>query len=222
MGESTHDVDLIPCVRAAVAGDERALERVLAAIYAPIVSFLYRRFDREREAEELARDLAQESLVHVAMGLGKCRAETTKEFFAWTFTIARNVGRDLLRARGEELKMLRFAAEVEEIASVADPGHGQSDAGGEDAIARALSAIVTEATEALPEATVRLLWIRLVEDGSWSEVAHRLGTTAAGAKRRFQRAQATLRTRVLRLIDELPEPERSRVRVRLVQAQDDN
>ena len=220
MGEHTRDVELIAWTRAAAAGDERALERLLAAIYAPVVGFLYRRFDREREAEELARDLAQETLVHVAMGIGRCRAQTTPEFLAWAFEIARNVGRDLLRARGEELRMLRFAAEVEEISLVADPGVGQSPDGAGDATARALSEIVSGVTEVLPDATLRLLWIRLVEDGTWSEVADRLGTTAAGAKRRFQRAQATLRRKVLCLIEALPEPERSRLRARLVRSEE--
>ena len=71
--------------------------------------------------------------------------------------------------------------------------------------------LAVEAYGQTPPATADLLWSRLVAGAEWEEVAQEFGTTAAGAKRRFQRATARLRRMIERRLSELDEGERGLV-----------
>lgn len=198
--------------------DEAALERLLAELFPKLVRFLFRRFDYEPDAEELVKDLAQDALVHIATGIGECRATTDAQFLAWCFTIARNVAFDYLRAMRDEFAALRFVVDLENLAGQASFCEWEA-AGVEQAPAeRTLFSILDAATDVLSETTAELLWHRLIEGATWQEIGERFGTSAAGAKRRYQRAQASLRREVLRRADTLPDTERTHLRARLMRA----
>lgn len=63
--------------------------------------------------------------------------------------------------------------------------------------------------KSLPAELQSLLELRVLQGATWTEVGNSLGTTAAGAKRRFQRAQVTLRQELLQRVEKLPARKRA-------------
>jgi hypothetical protein len=62
---------------------------------------------------------------------------------------------------------------------------------------QALYAVTVDALTRLSDQTLYVVWARAVLGASWREIAVDVGTTAAGAKRRFQRAQSRVRRDVI-------------------------
>jgi RNA polymerase sigma-70 factor (ECF subfamily) len=91
-------------VRAAAAGDERALEDLVRSYQAPVWRFL-----RHLVGDAaLAEDVAQEAFVRMYQRLGTFRFQA--KFSTWLFQIARNAGVDALRKRSRHLRLVEEAA----------------------------------------------------------------------------------------------------------------
>lgn len=203
-----HNADLIGLLNGAQAGSNQALEDLLTRLHVAVLSFVRRRFDDQRDAEAFAQDVASEALIRVAEGYRSCQATTDRQLMAWTLTIARNVGLDIVRSR-----LVRVGALValphddprNEIPSPANRRDERSPA--EDLLFH----IMQEAHDRLPDSAQDLLWIRFVEGAEWAEVGSELGISSSSAKRRWQRMQARLRREILAGIHDLPKPERDRV-----------
>lgn len=88
-------------------------------------------------------------------------------------------------------------------------------------IDRALGRLLLEAQSVLSEGTQEVIRRRLIYSESWEEAGRAAGTTAGGAKRRWQRAQERLRREVLQRARALPEQMRREVLRRLGVAEDD-
>lgn len=207
-GTSEDPPSLAELGRLAQAGCAPALDSLLRAIERPLYRYLVCRVMAAPDAEDLAHDLCQETLIRVAAALGRCTFTSDGRLLAWLFTIARNVLLDHMReVRGRA----EVRGELYWARSVAPGPLPGSDAPRPDL----LETLAAEALAAVPEPTADLLRLRLMGGQSWKKVADTLGIAETAAKRRFQRAQSTLRRRILARIDSLPADARAVFRRRL-------
>jgi RNA polymerase sigma-70 factor (ECF subfamily) len=183
--------------RLAREGCTRALDTLLRRVEPPLFRFLVSRVAAAPDAEDLARDLCQEALIRATTSIGRCTFASDGRVLAWVLTIGRNVLLDHLRqAHGR--------AEVRGEAYWEGTEAAGQLPGEEVAPPRLLETFAAEALRDVPETTAELLRLRLVGGRSWKEVAHALGIAETAAKRRFQRAQAALRRRILARLNALP------------------
>jgi RNA polymerase sigma-70 factor (ECF subfamily) len=90
-------------VRAAAAGNTRALEELVRAYQAPVWRFLRHLLGDD----ELAEDVAQEAFVRMYRRLPGF--EYRSKFSTWLFQIARNAGLDAARGRTRHLRLMASA-----------------------------------------------------------------------------------------------------------------
>jgi RNA polymerase sigma-70 factor (ECF subfamily) len=183
--------------RQAQAGCARALDRLLRQVEGPVYRYLVGRLRAAPDAEDLARDLCQDTLIRAVAAIPRSTFASDGRLLAWGLTIARNVLLDHLRqARGRgEVRGEEHWGRVEAAGLL--PGE-------EPAPPRLLETLAAEALAEVPETTAELLRLRLVGGRTWKEVADVLELTESAAKRRFQRAQAALRRKILARIDAPP------------------
>jgi RNA polymerase sigma factor (sigma-70 family) len=204
--DPTSEDVLVPLLRRARAGDERARERLLAALHVPMRDYVAARTRSTPDGGDLADDVAQEALIRIATRLGSCRATTDRQLFKWALTVARSRLLDHLRRHGDGW--------VERIGDhdVAAPLDAKESLAPASATFRGvLQWVVRE----LPPSTQALLELRVENGEPWAEVARVLRTTTAGAKRRYQRAQARLRHAVEQRVAGLPPRSRAELEERL-------
>ena len=197
---------LAELARRAAAGDGAALDGLLRAVQDRVERYLAGRLAARPDGHDLAGDLRQEVLIRAAGAVGRCRFESDARLVAWVLTIARRVLVDHVRAERARREVLpdRALELMAEEASLARWRGGAHELGPGEL----LETLAARALGALPERTRELLRLRVQLGWTWKEVGRALGTTEAGAKRRYQRAQAALRTRFLALLDALPPAER--------------
>lgn len=227
---SAHDrspVPLLPLVRAAVAGDTAALERLLVETFTPTRRFLERRYGGRREAAAFIDDVMQETLIRVADHLTECSAAGEPGVRNWVLSIADNAARDELR-RGAVRITSRTVEMDLEAAGARQALHAWQNAMAEesddrdDKVDRALRTLACRAQDELPELTVAIIWHRLAEGAPWECVAAELrarepNLTAKAVKNRYQRALARLARIVRECVATLPAPEREALEAWLAQ-----
>lgn len=184
------------------------MDRLLRQVEAPVYRYLVGHLRAAPDAEDLARDLCQETLIRAMAALPRSTFASDGRLISWALTIARNVLLDHLRqARGRgEVRGDDHWARVE--SGVPLPGENPPPP-------RLLELLAAEALAEASEATAKMLRLRLVEGRTWKEVAAVLGIAESAAKRRFQRAQAALRRKILARVDALPCDSRSAAARRL-------
>lgn len=187
----TSQNDLVALASAASDGCEQALERLLAEVHIYVSRWCGAWLSRI--GEDAARETAQEALVRIAKGIGTCRADRDEALLAWCRAVARHAALDRLREHRREWEVRAFAEEFGEAAD------GMEEPGWSPAVA-ALLDVMEEALSAEADSVHALLWHRVVQRDSWAEVAQALGLTAAGAKRRYQRAVARIRRKAVRVL----------------------
>jgi RNA polymerase sigma factor (sigma-70 family) len=190
------------------AAADAALRRLIERLYPLAERFIARRLTRFRDADDIAADVAQESMVRVATAITTCRATTDRELVAWTLVTTQRTSVDMFRSPSSGLAARSLAVDLDE-----DLDGEREDEDAEDDVSprRTLLRLASRAYDAVESSTAELLWWRLIRDAEWSEVAEQMATTPAGAKRRYQRAQAALRRAVLESISRLPSDERDAV-----------
>ena len=157
--------------------------------------------------EDTLDDLAQESLIKVARGLGGCTAINDGMLLEWARTVAMNVGTDYLRGMRDEWDQREFLDGIEELVD-GDEWEREIEVTGRDIMLRILADVHTAETEDAQE----LLWQRVVLGDEWSETGTALGIPHTAAKRRYQRTQGRIRHAVLRRLVDLAPEELSAVR----------
>lgn len=185
-------------------GDSEALESLLRLLRPVLIRYARAQLFLDPEAEETARDLTQEALVRIVLGLEHCRAEADTQIIAWALAIIRNLCVDHFRTA--HTPAFRLSQLLDEDACVRDdflpawtegtsprPGRGR----------RVLHRVLDEVVETLPAPALRLLRLRVEESMTWNQIARELGLTRSAAKRRFQRIQARVRDDALRRIRNL-------------------
>lgn len=201
-GKDTTDDILVPLLQQATTGDENALTTLLTRLHVVVSRFIRRRMNYDLAAEPFVEDAAIESLVKIAEQYPTCRADSDGQVVAWALSVARTVSIDLLRQG-----LLHYGA----AAVCVDAGFdiGESVASEFSESTALLLKVQQEVQDLLPEDLQRLLWLHLIEGASWADVGSELGTTAAGAKRRYQRGQQRLRRLMMARIQELSKAERN-------------
>ena len=195
----------------AIAGDPSALEALLPRAYDPVRNFLRRRLGANGDLDEVISDITQDVLLHVAQGIRSCQARTLPQFMAWVLAIAKHTMVDHLRSPRGDFFFRRLAEEsvdLEDLAGIPTPSAAVLAPSG---TSQTLLRLVFEAYSAMPAQTAELMWYHLVAGMGWHDAADVFGTSPAGAKRRYQRAQETLRRTVYQRIHSLPPDERARV-----------
>lgn len=205
-GEGPVHASLAELGRRATRGDRGALDDLLRTVQAPVLRYLTRRLARHPDGDDIAGDLRQEVLLRAASAVGRCHFENDRRLLAWVLSITRNVLVDYIRGERARHPLVPGEAleRMAERASLAEWQSGRR----EGAHGELLDRVAALAMAGLPAPTVELLRLRVQLGRTWPEVAEAMGTTASAAKRRYQRAQATLRARFLAAFAELPPAQR--------------
>lgn len=209
---------LVRLANSALAGDDRAMERLLAELHIDLLRYLSRWFRLWRQGDEIASEIAQDTLLRVAQGLHCFRGSSNAQLITWARAIAANLAKDAARQTRDEWEAVVFGMELEEL-EAADPeaGFGNGDNPAVSQGKRLMLRLLGEALQGGNEEAQVLLWHRLVQGDSWSETGAAVGVTHTAAKRRYQRLQDRLRATLLGQIDSLPPHEADAVRHWLAQ-----
>lgn len=219
----------------AVKGDVAALETILRSVRPAAVRTARWALGRIPDAADLAEDVAQDALLQIAQNLVACRAQTPKEFSAWCARITRNLATDCYREPFAVATPLRCSMDTRSVGDI--PGelavvsiHDLTSAGeglDEDAsltsssrmvdTLRAILVAVIRETSPLGESARLVILGRLADDATWAQLASELGTTPAGAKRRYQRAITRLRNAAHVYVRGLPKAQRRQITRQLEQ-----
>ncbi|HEY0779091.1 MAG TPA: sigma factor, partial [Gemmatirosa sp.] len=196
-------------------GDAASLARLVPALYAIARQTLAARL-RNVECDDLA-DLASEGVVKAVEHLHAARPVSATMFRAWVRAVVWRTALDAQRARGRRDAAWRAFSldarshEGEGSGTIADAASDAAvdawpEAGdaSHDTPLAVLARLAVDAQRELPPGAAVVLWAHLVTGAGWAEVAVLVGTTPAGAKRRYQRALASLRGAVWRAAPELP------------------
>lgn len=151
---------------AARAGEEWALTHLYRSLQPPLLGYL-----RSQRAD-IADDLASETWIAVARGLGRFRGDES-DFRRWVFTIARRRLLDELRSEG---RRPRGAPLVE---PEGEPAHGDAESEALDALAtqRALETIGL-----LPAHEAEIVLLRVVAGLSAHDVGRITGRSAGSVR----------------------------------------
>lgn len=216
MHSDTPDADLLALLNAARHGDPDALEGLLAEIYPSVRMHAYRRVRDRRDADSVADDIAQDALLRLIRNIESCKADTPGALYSWALTIVNRICLDLARCPQEacvqstpDLDIVDGHASLREWFSRSSASDPKSSAVLPDLLSRVL--------QSLPDGMVTVLELRVQMEMTWPEIARQVQTTAAAAKRRYQRAQRRVRKDLLTHILQLPSAQQQVVSRRLQQ-----
>lgn len=164
-------------VARARSGDRTAFG-ALYELHAPWVHAILLGLVSPSEAQDLVQDVFLAALARLS------QLADAASFGPWIAAIARNRGRDALRARSRAT--LELCADPDDPSGAADPG-----AEDERAARRALEAI-----KSLPDAYRETLLLRLVEGLKGPEIARRTGLTHGSVRVNLCRGMKLLRARL--------------------------
>lgn len=189
-----------------------ALSDLLRRVREVIVRYSRRQLQSRPDADDLAEDISQQASIRVARSIMACRATTDEQFVSWVLTVAKHVIVDEVRSPSRQVVVGRADDDMKGIAAIYSHDawvHEWDDLpqGAELTLAR----LICAAYERLPSRTANLVWSHIIHHATWAEVAVASGTTPAGVKRRYQRAECTLRRLILQEIETLPTEERRSV-----------
>lgn len=210
-------LDNMTLLARAKTGDDPALEHLLARLYEIVRVSLSHHYASVPGTQTFVEDATQEALFKIAMGIKKCRARTERQLRSWALTVSDHVAADMYWSPQFELAVRRFTIELELIAGRLrheEEWYGDAELIPADAL---LYRIAHEVYGAVADNTATLIYEHLCEARTWTEIGGAHGTSGAAAKRRFQRAQRTMRESILARITQLPDNERALVETRLDQ-----
>jgi RNA polymerase sigma-70 factor (ECF subfamily) len=170
-------------------GQGQALDVLIARWERPIKSYLYR-FTQDAEWVE---ELAQETFVKVYLNAG--RFDQQRKFAPWIYTIASNLGKNLLRWKSRRphcthsLDDIRDHPEMDQTL-LQDPGqeHPAQSMQGSEALDGLRAAIAR-----LPNHLKDALILHYYQGLAYDEVAQVIGCSARGVETRLYRARKQLK-----------------------------
>lgn len=170
-------------VRAAVEGDPRAIERVLASVRPLVVRYCRARVGRQERNFASADDVAQEVCLAVLTALPSYR-DQGRPFLAFVYGIAAHKVADAHRAAGRNRS--------EPVADV--PDEPETDAGPEQrALRQELTQQMNDLLQVLPDKQREIVLLRVVVGLSAEETAEAVGSTPGAVRVAQHRALARLR-----------------------------
>lgn len=170
-------------VAAAVEGDRRAVERLLASILPLVVRYCRARVGRQERSFASADDVAQEVCIAVLNALPRYRQEG-RPFLAFVYGIAAHKVADVHRAAARD--RLELVADVPETPELL-AGPEQRALQGE------LSERMGELLRVLPEKHREIVLLRVIVGLSAEETAEAVGSTPGAVRVAQHRALARLR-----------------------------
>jgi RNA polymerase sigma-70 factor (ECF subfamily) len=170
-----------------VAGDRRAFEALFRR-YSPV---LYGMARRQLRSEELARDLVQQTFLHMHRARADFRAGARLK--PWLFTIATNLVREHFRRVGRRPET-SYEAAREEAPSL-EPAEAPVDLAELEA-ARLDVRRLRDALGRLPENQRLVIELHWIQGHPFSEVAEMVGASVSAVKVRAHRGYQRLRTLV--------------------------
>ncbi|MCW5551464.1 MAG: sigma-70 family RNA polymerase sigma factor [Verrucomicrobiae bacterium] len=172
------------------AGDDAALDDLMARHARPVFQFLCRMLNNENDAD----DLAQETFLRVYRARASFR--TGEKFTTWLYTIAANLARNHFRWRtrhpGVSLEAERDVAGQSLASTLPANLPLPSHAALEEERRAAVGAAVSRLPEDLREAIILCEW----QECSVAEAAAILGATPKAVESRLYRARGLLRERL--------------------------
>jgi RNA polymerase sigma-70 factor (ECF subfamily) len=180
--QQTTDLEFIQQVH---AGNDAGFEELMRRYKKPVLNFVYRLLGNASEAD----DVAQETFVRAYQHLASYRPK--EKLSTWLFAIARNAAIDRLRYRQ------RHPTESLSGIVAASPARGPAA----EAANRELGAQIAAAVEALPEDQRTAIVLAEYNGLSQTEIAAIMDCSAKSVESRLYRAKATLRERLMRLLD---------------------
>ncbi|GAA1842263.1 sigma-70 family RNA polymerase sigma factor [Pseudonocardia ailaonensis] len=169
--------------RAAVAGDQRALEGLMVALRPPVLRYCRHRLSTGAGDATAADDIAQDTLVALLKALPTANLESGP-FLALAFTIARNKIVDTVR---------RSRASRIDLTDRVPDSVSRSAAPDELTVRAEQTVMLARLLGRLPERHRDVLRLRLIEGFSAIETARLLGSTPGSVRVTQHRALAALR-----------------------------
>jgi DNA-directed RNA polymerase specialized sigma24 family protein len=199
-------------------GEPGALNRFVTHLAPGLARVLRQRLRGRVTVDLWWEDVLQEALFRIARDVRTCRATTGAACWGWAIAVAWHAAVDALDAPSAAASLLRSAVllgPAMEDSLAWRELQALTTADAEADPHTRLAHLVVEAQNALSEDAAAILWLRLVQGATWEDAAAAVGVPPAAAKRRFQRAQASLRREVLAAIQRLPAPERAALEIAL-------
>jgi RNA polymerase sigma-70 factor (ECF subfamily) len=176
------------------AGDARSDEQLMAAyvqgdaaafraLFDRYAAVLYRLVRRRLGSDDEARDIVQQTLLHLHRARHDFRLDS--QLRPWLFTIAMNLVREHHRRRGRRREQ---AMEPELLAATA-----KSDAGAASAEQLERAARVRAALATLPEPQREVIELHWFEQSPYEEIAGVVGASVAAVRVRAHRGYERLR-----------------------------
>ena len=176
-------------VEAARAGDSVALSTLLERYQARILRFGMRMCKNTEDA----REVAQETLLAAARGLGQFRGQSSLS--TWLFTIARSY---CIKKRRKSKFAPKFEESLDDDRRTAALSLTTNDRSPEETVmARELEGALRAAIEGLEPMYKEVLVLRDVEGLTATEVSAVVGSSVGAVKSRLHRARAALRVALL-------------------------
>lgn len=172
------------------AGQEAALNDLMARHATGVFHFLCRMVGNEDDAN----DLAQETFVRVFKSCNSFRSG--EKFSTWLFTIAANLARNHYRWRARHPNLSLDAENAETEQTLANTLPGNSPAPNESALAAERVSAVREAVQKLPEDMREAIVLCEWEERSVAEAATILSATPKAVESRLYRARQILREKL--------------------------
>jgi RNA polymerase sigma-70 factor (ECF subfamily) len=172
------------------AGNDVALNDLMARHATPVFHFLYRMVGNEDDAN----DLAQETFVRVFKSAKSFRAG--EKFSTWLFTIAANLARNHFRWRARHPNVSLDAENPETEQSIGSTLPANSPTPNESALTEERAAAVRLAVQKLPEDLREAIVLCEWQELSLAEAAAILETTPKAVESRLYRARGILRERL--------------------------
>ena len=172
------------------AGQDAALNDLMARHATPVFHFLYRMVGNEDDAN----DLAQETFVRVFKSSASYRSG--QRFSTWLFTIAANLGRNHFRWRSRHPDISLETENPETEQTLGSTLAASSASPNEAALAGERAAAVRTAVKNLPEDLREAIVLCEWEELSVAEAAVILEATPKAVESRLYRARQILRERL--------------------------
>lgn len=203
-------VRLLAKMRSDRAAYPSTMPMVIDTVEPTMRSFIERRAARIGFDHAFAEDVLHDALLLVATRAHQCRATTDRAAMKWMFSVARSALSDALRHNGPHHLSLDDEQSPPDPSQTFDEsiGHRAEGSPGLEILLR----LVVDAGLTLSADDATLMWMRLIADEDWATIGAAFGISATAARRRFQRAQHSMRRRVLLALWALPTAKRDSAR----------
>ena len=156
----------------------------LEVLYRELAPEILRWFRGRVPDGEVARDLLAETFAQVICGVARYRGGDDAAAVGWVWGIARNLLRRYYRNQKVEARARQRLGIVHEPAAATAEDAGRLDAH--------VGARLHAALDELPAGTRESVWLRVVDELSYEEIASRQGCSRAAARKRVSRGMRTL------------------------------